>query len=1214
MVSQDFNVISLLADMGNGEVQTPTIDLPKVNGQDASVSTSNRIVHWDAEWHWDATYTQYPHQALGGHIVALGLTNANQIWNESTDSIVSWARQQGGIAGFAHFQFLDDNFPTSLSCCTPIEYPVEVALGACDFISEDVGGSDSFIHAYYRLLNCGFRPGFAAGSDYPCGSAIGQVLTYAQVAGGQLTYSNWIHAIATGRTMVSRNGHNEFVSLVVNGTATPGDEIQLSAAGSVPVTVTWTAQTSLTGTLELVHNGVVVASQQAAAGPGSPVTLSTTVDFPNSGWLCARRMAPSTGHQAHTAAVFVTVNHAPVRASVVDAEFYVQWMTNLLYNTSPGGVWNGYFSTTLAMAQARYQAALGVYQQIAADALAALAVGTTSLPDGALRLAYSATMAVHGGQAPYTWAIASGSLPPGLALNAASGAITGMPTNTGTFCFGVEVSDASNPAQAAIQVFYLTITSLPAVTIWPSSAVPTVVDQGADDPVELGVKFQSDVAGRITGIRFYKSSENTGTHIGNFWTSTGTLLASATFTNETISGWQEAIFATPVAIAANTVYVASYHCEVGHYSGDEYYFATKGVDNPPLHALADGLSGPNGLYAYNASSVFPNQTWASANYWVDVDFQTATGPSLNSIAVTPANPTILTGVSQQFTATGTYSDGSMQDITSQVTWNSTNTVVAKVNTAGLATAIAAGTSIISATEGTNIGSTLLTVQAGPLSITTTSLPNPAKNLAYSASLTASGGTAPETWSIASGGLPPGLTLTASSGVITGTPAATGIFTFTVVAGDSSARVETAMKPFTIAVGSAATIWASTNAPVRVDSGPDSAVELGVKFKSDVAGSITGIRFYKAAANTGTHVGNLWTSSGTQLATATFSGETVSGWQQVLFSNPVLIATNTIYVASYHCTVGHYSEDDSYFAASGVDNPPLHALANGVSGPNGVYSYGASSVFPNQTWSAANYWVDVVFQAGPAASLPAVTASPITSNVECGSNVVLTANATGAGTLIYQWFDNQTNLLSGETGQTLKLKQVHSDNSGNYTVVVTNLDGAATNVALVSVVDTIPPEIVRTASPQTVTAGYNGLTILSNLTALIGASDACSGSVNITQQPAAGTEIPVGTNTVVFYVDDGNGNTNTCTGTVTVNAAPLVAPTILSEQVLGDGSFKLTFSGPDTQPYKVRASADLNLPLGSWDVLTNSAFGTAPATFIDTSAASQPVRFYRVGSP
>ena len=139
--------------------------------------------------------------------------------------------------------------------------------------------------------------------------------------------------------MVSRNGRNEFVSLVVNGTNTPGDEIQLSAAGSVPVKVTWTAQTSLSGTLELVCNGAVVASQQATAGPGSPVTLSTTVNFPASGWLCARRMDPSLGHQAHTAAVFVTVNHAPVRANANDAQFYVQWMENLL--TTPRQVGYG---------------------------------------------------------------------------------------------------------------------------------------------------------------------------------------------------------------------------------------------------------------------------------------------------------------------------------------------------------------------------------------------------------------------------------------------------------------------------------------------------------------------------------------------------------------------------------------------------------------------------------------------------------------------------------------------------------------------------------------------------------------------------------------------------------------------------------------------------------------------------------------------------------
>jgi hypothetical protein len=111
MVSQDLNVISLLADMGNGEVQDPVADLPKVTGQDDPISTPGRIVHWDAEWHWDAIYNQFPHQALGGHIVALGLSNAVQIWDESTDTIFNWARQQGGIAGFAHFQYLDDNIP-----------------------------------------------------------------------------------------------------------------------------------------------------------------------------------------------------------------------------------------------------------------------------------------------------------------------------------------------------------------------------------------------------------------------------------------------------------------------------------------------------------------------------------------------------------------------------------------------------------------------------------------------------------------------------------------------------------------------------------------------------------------------------------------------------------------------------------------------------------------------------------------------------------------------------------------------------------------------------------------------------------------------------------------------------------------------------------------------------------------------------------------------
>jgi len=224
MNPQNLAAISLLADIGNGEVQNPVTDLPLVNGQDAPISVPGRILHWDTEWHWDATYNQYPHQALGGHIVTLGTSNAHQIWEEYTGPIFDWAHQQNGIAGFAHLQYLNNGFPQSLTCCTPIEYPVEVALGSADFISEDVddlnsgtGGMqpESFTQSYYRLLNSGFRPGFSAGTDYPCngGSQLGSLLTYVQVAGGQMSYRNWIDGISKGRTVVSRNGHNEFLIL-----------------------------------------------------------------------------------------------------------------------------------------------------------------------------------------------------------------------------------------------------------------------------------------------------------------------------------------------------------------------------------------------------------------------------------------------------------------------------------------------------------------------------------------------------------------------------------------------------------------------------------------------------------------------------------------------------------------------------------------------------------------------------------------------------------------------------------------------------------------------------------------------------------------------------------------------------------------------------------------------------------------------------------------
>jgi hypothetical protein len=137
------------------------------------------------------------------------------------------------------------------------------------------------------------------------------------------------------------------------------------------------------------------------------------------------------------------------------------------------------------------------------------------------------------------------------------------------------------------------------------------------------------------------------------------------------------------------------------------------------------------------------------------------------------------------------------------------------------------------------------------------------------------------------------------------------------------------------------------------------IELGVKLRSSVAGQITALRFYKGTANTGVHVGHLWTSAGALLGTATFSGETASGWQQVALAPPVTIAANTTYVASYYSPSGFYANQAGALQSAPISAPPLTLLQTGTDGPNAVFNNGASA-FPATNGNGAQYFVDVAF--------------------------------------------------------------------------------------------------------------------------------------------------------------------------------------------------------------------------------------------------------------
>ncbi len=374
MDPNDLDIISVLADMGNGEVKYADQDLKKITGTDAPQSKPGRIVHWDAEWHWDATYSNFSHQALGGHLVLLGLKNSQQIWEESPYKILEWAKKQNAARGFCHFQYLNDSIQNELNCCIPVDYPVEAALGNIDFISEDVYGykspgegtfsSESAMSAYYKLLNCGFKLGLAAGTDYPCNSfePLGKLLTYVKVD-DELTYQKWVDGIKNGRTVVSRNGNKEFIDLKV-GTNGTGDEIALHAGEQLDVEVQWTSAVTTPGTIELVCNGEVIAQHTDYAKPGVPIVFKTKRTFIKSSWIIARRMYKGE-HLSHTAPVYIKIDNKPIRANADDAMYFVKWIDNILKNIGEGGPWNKYFTKDLDSVKQHYTKAKQIYQHIA---------------------------------------------------------------------------------------------------------------------------------------------------------------------------------------------------------------------------------------------------------------------------------------------------------------------------------------------------------------------------------------------------------------------------------------------------------------------------------------------------------------------------------------------------------------------------------------------------------------------------------------------------------------------------------------------------------------------------------------------------------------------------------------------------------------------------------------------------------------------------------
>jgi Domain of unknown function (DUF4082) len=202
------------------------------------------------------------------------------------------------------------------------------------------------------------------------------------------------------------------------------------------------------------------------------------------------------------------------------------------------------------------------------------------------------------------------------------------------------------------------------------------------------------------------------------------------------------------------------------------------------------------------------------------------------------------------------------------------------------------------------------------------------------------------------------------------------------------------------------------------------VTIGVKFWSSQSGTVSGIRFYRAAKSSQGYVAKLYSASGTLLGSVKLARESgpVPGWQVANFASPIPISGNTTYIAAYYSPVGRGAWDE-WGLNNGVTNGPLTAPSGPAAGGNGVYRY--NNAFPNQSYDASNYYVDVLFT--PAARYLVLNINPpnpsIPSTAAVGSVVA---------TILPSWSDG------GPFTGTLSFAQPYSNAQGTFAISGSNL--------------------------------------------------------------------------------------------------------------------------------------------------------------------------------
>lgn len=479
-----------------------------------------------------------------------------------------------------------------------------------------------------------------------------------------------------------------------------------------------------------------------------------------------------------------------------------------------------------------------------------LTITTGSLAAGVMGTSYSQTVSATGGVPSYHWSITSGSLPAGLNLNASSGAITGTPTGTftGTSNFAITVTDSETPTPNSTSANLSITVSAPPLSVTTNSLAgglmgsaysATLAATGGITPYTWSISAGSLPVG--LGLNA-NTGVISGTPTGNV---TGPINFTVKVTDSQTPTAKTATAALSITISASPLSVTTSSLAVG-VVGSSYsqtLQATGGV-TPYSWAVTTG-SLPAGL-SLNSSTgaISGSPTGSGATFTVTVtDSETPTAQTAAKQLTITVNPQLLvtstslapgtvgTAYNQTLSATGGVTPYTWAVTTGSLpaglSLNSTTGAITGTPTGPQTGAISFTVTVTDSENPVKTASAALsiTISAPPLSITTLTLPGGTLGTSYSATVAATGGITPYTWSISAGTLPAGLTLNASTGVISGTPtgSVTGPISFTVKVTDAEVpTAQTATAALSITISAAPLSVVTTSLPTAVDGSAYSA--------------------------------------------------------------------------------------------------------------------------------------------------------------------------------------------------------------------------------------------------------------------------------------------------------------------------------------------------------------------------------------------------------